>query len=274
MGAVLRAALAGALAVGCLIVVPCVLVRSAYAQEAEKKVTLNLKDVPLRSAIDALFQGTGLQYSVDPNVPNVPVTLNIRDVGLQPALRILLRQAAVAVPGLTVSREGDIFVVKIRQAVVAPPAQTEDAPPEYGDAQTDVTWEKIPVQFNNAAVFALAFGGQMLPTEADVIMQGSGGGQGGFGGGGGFGGQGGGGFGGGGFGGQGGGFGGGGFGGGGFGGGGLGGGGFGGGGFGGGGLGGGGFGGGGGLGGGGFGGLGGGSFGGGGGGFGGGGRRF
>jgi hypothetical protein len=250
--------------------------RPAFAQEAEKKVTLNLKDVPLRSAIDALFQGTGLQYSVDPNVPNVPVTLNIRDVGLQPALRILIRQAAVAVPGLTVSREGDIYVVKIRQAVTAPPPVAEDAPPEFGDQQTDVTWEKIPVQFNNVAVFVLAFGGQMLPTEADVLLGGGGGGgfggQGGGFGGGGFGGQGGfggGGFGGGGFGGGGfggGGFGGGGFGGGGFGGGGLGGG-FGGGGFGGGGLGGGGFGGGG-FGGGGLGGFGGGGFGGGGG------RRF
>jgi type II secretory pathway component GspD/PulD (secretin) len=139
MGAVLKAALAGALAFGCLAVVPALLARPAHAQEAEKKVTLNLKDVPLRSAIDALFQGTGLQYSVDPNVPNVPVTLNIRDVGLQPALRILIRQAAVAVPGLTVSREGDIYVVKIRQAVTAPPPSTEEAPPEFGDAQTDVT---------------------------------------------------------------------------------------------------------------------------------------
>src|SRR5689334_7559484 len=69
------------------------------AQDPDRKVTLNLKDTPLRSAIDALFQGTGLQYAVDPNVPNVPLTITLRDVGLQAALRILIRQAALAVPG-------------------------------------------------------------------------------------------------------------------------------------------------------------------------------
>src|SRR5688572_9887146 len=75
--------------------------RAGHAQETDRKVTVNLKDVPLRNAVDALFQGTGLQYSIDPNIPNVPVNLTIRDVGLQAALRILVRQASVAVPGLT-----------------------------------------------------------------------------------------------------------------------------------------------------------------------------
>src|SRR3569623_1561177 len=152
----------------------------AQAPNTDKKVTLNLKDVPLRSAIDALFQGTGLQYSVDPNVLNVPVTLNIRDIGLQAALRLLVRQAATAQPGLTFSKDGDIFVVKIRTEHPLPPPTTEDTPPEYTDQASEFTWEKIPIQFNNAAVFTLAFGGTMLPTEADVLMGMSGGGMGGI----------------------------------------------------------------------------------------------
>jgi hypothetical protein len=240
----------------------------AQAQDMEKKITVNFRDTPLRDAINIIFTGSGLQFSVDPNVPNVPINLNIRDVGLQAALRMIIRQAAVAVPGLTFNRDADVFVVRIRQAP-PPMATSEELPPEFDDTATEVTWEKIPIQFNNVAVFVLAFGGTMLPTEDQVVTGMLGGGfGGGFGGG--IGGQQGG-FGGGGFGGQQGGFGGGGFGGGGFGGGGFGGGGFGGGGFGGGGfggLGGGGFGGGGlgGFGGGGFGGLGGGGFGGGGGG--------
>src|SRR3569833_2826207 len=151
----------------------------AQAGNTDRKVTLNLKDVPLRSAIDALFQGTGLQYSVDPNDLNVPVTLNIRDIGLQSVLRLLVRQAATAQPGLTFSKDGDIFVIKLRREtpVVAPTA--EDAPPEYSDKASEFTWEKIPIQFNNVAGFALAFGGQMLPTEADVLLGGMGGGMGG-----------------------------------------------------------------------------------------------
>ena len=252
-------------AAACFVLVIALAPTAARAQGAtdpDKKVTLNLKDVPLRNAIDLLFQGSGLQYAVDPNVPSIPVNLNIKDVGLQQALRIIIRQAAVAVPGLTFARDGDVFTVRIRPPQAPTTTPTEEAPPpDQTAAATDFTWEKIPIQFNNVAVFVLAFGGVMLPTEADVIQSSSGGGGGGLGGGGLGGGLGGGGFGGGGFGGGGlggGGFGGGGFGGGGFGGGGFGGGGFGGGGFGGGGLGGGGFGGlgGGGFGGGGFGGLG------------------
>ena len=145
------------------------------AQEVEKRVNLNLKDVPLRDAIDALFRGAGLQFTVDPNVPNVPVTLNIRDVGLQQALRIIVRQSAVAVPGLVATHSGDIWEIRIRQAAPPPAADPLDRGPEYPENfDHNLTWEKIQVQFNNVAVFVLAFNGQMLPTEADVILGGSG----------------------------------------------------------------------------------------------------
>ncbi|MCC2668763.1 MAG: hypothetical protein K0Q72_1234, partial [Armatimonadetes bacterium] len=147
----------------------------SQAADADKKVTVNLKDIPLRAAIDALFAGTGYQYSVNPDVMNIPVNLNIRDVGLQAALRLLVRQAATAQPGLTFSKDGDIFVVKIRRETLAAP-MVDEAPPEFTDEGSEFTWEKIPVQFNNAAVFTLAFGGTMLPTEADVLMGGGGGG--------------------------------------------------------------------------------------------------
>jgi hypothetical protein len=167
---------ASVVAVLALVTVCCTGPAHAQAPDPDKKVTVNLKDIPLRAAIDALFAGTGYQYSVNPDVQNIPVNLNIRDVGLQAALRLLLRQAAVAQPGLTFSKDGDIFVVKIRRENTAATPMAEEAPPEYTDEQTDFTWEKIPVQFNNVAVFVLAFGGQMLPTEADVLMGGMGGG--------------------------------------------------------------------------------------------------
>jgi len=154
----------------------------AQTPDTDKKVTLNLKDIPLRAGIEALFAGTGYQYSVNPDVANVPVNLNIRDVGLQAALRLLMRQAAIAQPGLTFSKEGDIFVVKVRRENPNPAPLEEEAPPDYTGGDLDITWEKIPVQFNNVAVFVLAFGGQMLPTEFEVLL-GSAGGGGGFGGG-------------------------------------------------------------------------------------------
>jgi hypothetical protein len=163
-----------------LLIVTCLCGAPAQAQsgvDQDRKVTLALKDSPLRAAIDALFQGSGLQYAIDPNVPNVPVTINLRDVGFQAALRILVRQAAVAVPGLTSSREGDVYMIRIRPP--APPVQlaTEDVPPEYTDEESKPTWDRIVIQFNNVAVFVLAFGGQMLPTEADVLLGNQNGGQ-------------------------------------------------------------------------------------------------
>src|SRR3569833_2396892 len=135
------------------------------AEDLDRKVSVNLRDVPLRSAIDSLFAGTGLQYSVDPNVLNVPVTLNLRDIGLQSGLRLLVRQAATAQPGLTFSKDGDIYVIRIRQAQPAAPQIQDEPPPEYTEKATEFTWEKIPIQSNNVMVFTLAFGGTMLPTE-------------------------------------------------------------------------------------------------------------
>lgn len=145
---------------------------------SDQRVTINLKEIPLRTAIDSLFTGTGIQYSVNPDVLNVPVTLTIRDIGLESALRLMIRQASVAQPGLTFTKDGDIFVVKVRREPVAAPAQAEDLPPEYTPEATQFEWERIPIQFNNVAVFVLAFGGKMLPTEAQLLQSSNGSGNG------------------------------------------------------------------------------------------------
>ena len=162
--------------------------RAAWAQAPaetapDRKVTLDLRDIPLRDAIALLFQGSGLQYTIDPNVTNVPVTLNIRDIGLAAALRLIVRQAAVSIPGLTSAKEGDIYMVRIRQAAPTTAPPVEEAPPDQLASDAELTWEKVPIQFNNVAVFAVAFGGTMLPTEQDVLLNSGSGGRGGMGGG-------------------------------------------------------------------------------------------
>src|SRR5688500_15518456 len=122
----------------------------ARAQDPDKKVTLNLRDTPLRDAINLLFTGSGLQYSVDPNVPNVPVTLNVRDTTLTQALRLIIKQAAGVAPGLTFNRDGDIYTVRIRPPMAAaPPDQGPEVPPEGLADASELVWEKIPIQFND-----------------------------------------------------------------------------------------------------------------------------
>jgi hypothetical protein len=83
----------------------------------EKRVTLELKDVPLRRALQTLFEGSGFQHAVEPAVPDHPVTLNIHDLPLSVALRQLMNLA----PGATYRREGDIYVIGMRPIPTAAP---------------------------------------------------------------------------------------------------------------------------------------------------------
>src|SRR5947207_15448412 len=53
-------------------------------------VTLSLRDTPLRTALQMLFEGSGLQHAVEPAVPNYPSTLDLRDVPFSTTLRTLL----------------------------------------------------------------------------------------------------------------------------------------------------------------------------------------
>src|SRR5439155_4147241 len=88
----------------------------AGAAPAAAPITLHLRDTPLRSALETLFEGTGLQHAVEPAVPNYPITLDIRDVPFSSALRTLLRLA----PGVTFRKEGEIYIVGMRQPTPEP----------------------------------------------------------------------------------------------------------------------------------------------------------
>lgn len=82
--------------------------------EQERKVSLDLDQVPLRQAVALLFDGSSAQFSIDPNVPDIPVTLHIRDVSLPAGLRLLIRQAATVDPELTSVRDGEVYLIKKR----------------------------------------------------------------------------------------------------------------------------------------------------------------
>lgn len=131
------------------------------ADEGERKVTLNFRDTPLRDAINILFTGSGLQYAVDPNVPNVPVNLNVREITVQQALRLVIKQAAATAPGLTYSRDGDVYLIRMRPP--APPI-VEMPPPEQV-AASELVWEKVPLQFVDVGTVTRAVGGQLLPAS-------------------------------------------------------------------------------------------------------------
>jgi hypothetical protein len=143
------------------------------AAGAEPRISLTLRDTPLRTALELLFQQSGQQHAVEAAVPNVPVTVNLRDATFATALRVITRLASV-----TYRKEGDVYVIGLRQPPAVETTTTERTPPETAQTPTEQTSEKIPIQFNHAAIFAYAFGGTVLPTE-DQIQSGGGGGLGG-----------------------------------------------------------------------------------------------
>ena len=154
----------GTLALAAALVLPAGAPACSQAPPAdalERKISLNLTEVPLRRAIEVAFTGSGLQYFVEPNVPNVPVTLNIRDVPVPTAIRLVIRQAAVLAPGLTLSKDNDVYAIRIR---VAPRAVDPPAPPQGDDPPADYAAEKIPVQFQRAAQIVTQIVPDLLPA--------------------------------------------------------------------------------------------------------------
>src|SRR5947207_7644780 len=81
------------------ILIPC---RAGGAQPAapppERRMTLDLHGVPLRAALTQLFEGSGLNFAVDPGVPDVAITLSLRDVSVDGGLRQIVDSLAAQTP--------------------------------------------------------------------------------------------------------------------------------------------------------------------------------
>src|SRR5207249_3352008 len=113
-----------------------------------------------------------MQHAVEPAVPNYPVTLDIRDVPFNTALRTLLRLA----PSVTYRKEGDVYIVGMRQPLVEQPTANEVNPqPEQTPAVAQLQWEKVPLNFVHSQVIGYALGAVPLPSEIDVQGGGYGG---------------------------------------------------------------------------------------------------
>src|SRR5207248_78538 len=54
---------------------------------------LDLKATPLRQALATLFESTGFQHAIAPDVPNPPITMKVHEMPFEQALRAMLRSA-------------------------------------------------------------------------------------------------------------------------------------------------------------------------------------
>jgi type II secretory pathway component HofQ len=149
-------------------------------KETTKHVTIQFKDVPIKSAIQMLFDGTGLNYAVDPTVTGT-VNVSLVDVPFADALSTILK---ISNPPLTVRKENGIYMIApqkqdVTPVVTAPPdlAATAEAP----TVERKKTLEKISIGYADVYDIATIFGAQTVASRATQMSGGFGGGSSGFG---------------------------------------------------------------------------------------------
>lgn len=132
----------------------------------DRKVAVNIRQVPLRAALEQLFRGSGLSYAVSSGVPDIPITLKFGDTRLEDAVRALMEAASTQVPGITAVREGSVYLVRIAELAEPQAAAPTRGAEEQEVAAEEPVWEKIPIIYLEAGSFAVAVGGAVFPGPA------------------------------------------------------------------------------------------------------------
>ena len=163
--------------------------------QALPPITLDLRDAPVRQALEQLFNNAKVDFSIANEVQGF-VTLKITDQPFENALRLILRSSSIP---LTFVRETGVYIVKPRVTETTNPGG--ELPPTI-DSNTNTaptaTYDQIQLTYIDPADIAATLGITFIRsfTRQGQGQQGGqgggGGGLGGLGGGGGFGGGGGG----------------------------------------------------------------------------------
>jgi hypothetical protein len=151
----------------------------ASPDKALPPITLDLRDAPIREALQQVFNTVKADYSIDNAVAGY-VTLKITDQPFENALKLIMRSASIP---LTYTKESGVYIVKPR------PLDTYAPPPVPGPADTAQTskqyqpYEQIQLTYIDSYDLAQSLG--IIFVQHFVRQSQSGGGGGGLGGGGG-----------------------------------------------------------------------------------------
>jgi hypothetical protein len=113
-------------------------------EKALPPITLDLRDAPVRQALEQLFNNAKVDFSIANEVQGF-VTLKITDQPFENALRLILRSSSIP---LTFVREGGVYIVKPRitetldpNANVPPPVTDQtNTPPAASYDQIQLTY--------------------------------------------------------------------------------------------------------------------------------------
>jgi type II secretory pathway component GspD/PulD (secretin) len=150
---------------------------SAHAQAPEKAlppITLDLRDAPVRQALEQLFNNAKVDFSIANEVQGF-VTLKITDQPFENALRLILRSSSIP---LTFVRESGVYIVKPRIAETLDP--NAGAPPPITDpnagALPAASYDQIQLTYIDSADLSGTLG---ITFIRSFTRQGGQGGQGG-----------------------------------------------------------------------------------------------
>lgn len=178
---------------GCLLLITILAMSTAYAgtlafdgpaaAKPELSVSIDLKDIEVKSAIEALFRNTGKNFAVDPSVGGSISSVSFKDVPFDTALKNLTRTA-----GLTYRMDGDVYLISKRndpKTVVETPNPYPPAPetynPETDTTKSELVIDKIPLNYTSATEILSMLSGESGTGGYNSSFGGYGGGRSGYG---------------------------------------------------------------------------------------------
>jgi hypothetical protein len=130
-----------------------VMSKMTFAQNANDKISLDLKDAPVRSTLELAFKQAGINnYVIDNEVAGF-ITMTITDQPFENTLKLIMRAASTP---LTYVKENDVYIVKLRKI-------TEFKPTPLPDLTTvaptnSVIFERIPLTYIDPMDLVSSFG--------------------------------------------------------------------------------------------------------------------
>lgn len=125
--------------------------------KSSANISIDLKDVDVKSALDALFRNAGKDYAVDPNVTGIIPAMSFKDVPFDTALKALVKSM-----GLIYRVDQNIYIIGKRpepQTVANPYTPSPGPEVEQPTSSPDVIIDKIPLNYSSASEMLAAMSG-------------------------------------------------------------------------------------------------------------------
>lgn len=164
----------GALALlgGSLMTAPARAQDTAAGAAPDKTVTLNLRNVPIQTALQVLFKDAGIsQYKIAQEIQGMTGTVNIKDVPFSSALNQLLENAT---PKAAFTVDNGVYNVTVKRAAPAPPTTVERTAVETAGSASGnggKVYGVIPINKYDAYIIAELLGAQgIVPVPSNEVM--------------------------------------------------------------------------------------------------------